>query len=216
MILVRKIFLSFWNLIYRCLFYPLGCIANYAWLRFTLLLCEKRSFQTFALYAFCDPERADVFFKAAEDALSVLEIVDPLKFKRVQKYLPRIVYLRSGINHYDASLSAFLVDAFPENDAVFFATQIVHEATHGYLRSKGFPYTRETRERHENICLKEERRFIRKAIHQHEKWTDEEKKQVMERWNEWFDDALKTRWWEPRNVWVNRLKRLKELLQGKV
>ena len=106
------------------------------------------------------------------------------------------------------------MDVFPKNEPAFFASEIVHEATHGYLKSKGFRYTKKTRERHEKLCLKEQQRFIKKAIYSQEQYTEDEKKKILKEWNEWFVEALNTRWWEPHKVLRGQFDRLTELLRS--
>jgi hypothetical protein len=49
--------------------------------------------------------------------------------------------------------------------ASYYAKQIVHEATHGLLCSRGFRYRRRTRLQHEQICHAEEIRFLRRLDH---------------------------------------------------
>jgi hypothetical protein len=43
---------------------------------------------------------------------------------------------------------------------VLCASTIVHEAAHGWLYTRGFPYTKHTRLRVERICRRHERRFV--------------------------------------------------------
>ena len=42
----------------------------------------------------------------------------------------------------------------------WYACVLVHEATHGVLRSHGIGYTPELRERIERLCVREEQRFV--------------------------------------------------------
>jgi hypothetical protein len=47
--------------------------------------------------------------------------------------------------------------------SLFFAGQIVHEATHGVIYTKGFKYDLENRLQIERICVAEQNRFSKKA-----------------------------------------------------
>jgi hypothetical protein len=49
--------------------------------------------------------------------------------------------------------------------ASYYAKQIVHEGTHGFLCSRGFRYTRKARLQHERICHAEENRFLKRLDH---------------------------------------------------
>jgi hypothetical protein len=55
-------------------------------------------------------------------------------------------------------------ESSPEFDAEYligwYACTLVHEATHGVIRSRGVLYTRELRARIEHLCVREEQRFV--------------------------------------------------------
>ena len=46
---------------------------------------------------------------------------------------------------------------------MFFSTIIIHEATHGYLRSRNIEHTKERRASIERICVEEENRFLKRV-----------------------------------------------------
>lgn len=183
---------------------------NYIWLRMMLFLSEKRNSEGIELYAFGD---APKFFDVAKEALSFLKAVDQRRFMKVKRYLHKIAYLKLGIDYFEASLSAFIVDDYSQNDTCFFASKIVHEMTHAFLHYKRLSYTDEMRPRHEKLCLTEQYRFIRKAIGRTDWWSDEMKAKATEEWTRWFEDALKSEWWEPHQIRAKRFIRLRQWLR---
>lgn len=48
--------------------------------------------------------------------------------------------------------------------AAYYAALMVHEATHGMLRGRGFEYTEVTRMQTERICVAEENRFLTRLV----------------------------------------------------
>ena len=74
------------------------------------------------------------------------------------------------------------------DDLIYFASVIIHEATHGYLSSKGFESTKERRVQIERICVAEGNRFLAKVAEKHpetsEKYIREfDPKDWQESWN---------------------------------
>jgi len=175
-----------------------------------LSLSAKKNSEGIELYAFSE---APKFFAAASEALSFLKNVDPMRFSRVKKFLPKMAYLKIGIDYFEASLSAFIVDDYSQSDACFFASKIVHEMTHARLHQKGLSYTDKMRARHEKLCLTEQYRFIRKAIAHTDWWTAEMKAKAIEEWTRWFENTLKSEWWEPHQIRVKRFSRLRQWLR---
>ncbi len=189
--------------------HPLGRAINFFWLRIMLLLSEKRIVEGFELYAFSD---ASDFFEITPRALSFLKETDPRRYKRTRQYLSRIAYLRLGTDYFYPALSAFIVDSFPKDNPQFFAAQIVHETTHAYLESKGLRYTPKTRERHEMICLNQQKYFIKRAVLRNESLSEEERKEVLAQWDQWFQEELNSHWWEPHKMRLRQMDRLRDQL----
>ena len=114
----------------------------------------------------------DAFQQVTEDALQLIKTHDPRRFRCLQRELTYIVngilptygkYIRQtrsceidfdkykvrrGMEHYDWYLA-------------YYASVIVHEATHGRLHSLGIPYNKHTRSRIERLCHCEQKRFAR-------------------------------------------------------
>jgi hypothetical protein len=175
------------------------------WPHILLAVCEKKQFESFTLYALEDEED---FFNSVVETLSILKQYDPIRYSRVKKYLPRIAYAKQGSDCYRPEVEAFFVDTFPLDDICFFASILVHEATHGFIYKKGIPYDH-TRERQENICYQEQFKFIVRVIELETAMTFAEKEQRIKAWKEWFEiqkkEAHKGNW-----ALEGRLKRLKE------
>ncbi len=175
------------------------------WIRLALRLCKKTSYKIFDLYSLSGD---DSFFSVTIQALDTLAIIDPRRFLRVQKYIRKIAHIKSGISSYYHPLSVFIVHDFSKDDIVLYASNIVHEGTHGYLDSKGFQYTFKTREQIERICLKEQFRFIKKAIFFQDHLTHERKEEIWSEWKKGFSQALETRWWETHHLIADGIKSL--------
>jgi hypothetical protein len=126
------------------------------------------------------------FFATVQEALGLLERVDPRRLRRVQAQLRFIVNTElTALGQYDAAIEACRLDfnrlrVFRERLGQEWlvaevatvlrlgqewlvaevATVLVHEATHGYLLQKGFTYGRDYRRRAEQLCVREEERFV--------------------------------------------------------
>jgi hypothetical protein len=96
---------------------------------------------------------------------------DPRRFSRVQRHIDWIVNrgLELGkCGEYNAEIKTCSIDfqePEPDDDPIWHvalnAMTVVHEATHGVLRSLGITYTEQNRVRIEEICVTEENRFCR-------------------------------------------------------
>lgn len=180
-----------------------------------LAVSEKRKYESFTLHSF-DYERAPLFFTEVIKALSLLANYAPQRYQRVRKYLKKIAFLKLGIGYYDPSFSAYIVDSFPDNDPLYLASAILHEATHAYLKAKGFSYSPITAERHERLCVKEQIRLIKRVVDRQRGWSEEEKKRYLSEWTKSFDEAINLRPWESHKILANQFKRLQELVKGKL
>lgn len=109
-------------------------------------------------------------------ALELLRTTDPRRFKRVTHHLDWIInqYLPFETTaQYQHWARACIIDfekSWPERDlefsAGYHATILIHEATHGYLKSRGIPYNESNRERVEALCVKEQNRWAASLIDQ--------------------------------------------------
>jgi hypothetical protein len=104
-------------------------------------------------------------------SLQLLQRVDQRRLKRVQRHIQWVTNYtlpRAGAEYAHAIRTCFL--EFQEPTAEFdipyligwYACVLVHEATHGVIRSRGILYTPELRERIEQLCVREEQRFVRR------------------------------------------------------
>ncbi|MDB6020512.1 MAG: hypothetical protein JWQ04_369 [Pedosphaera sp.] len=109
------------------------------------------------------------FASAIESALELIEKTDISLFKRTKKEILRIDHLPCGGAHYSRHLRQCVIDLDKlignTNDEKSahsrLAVTIVHEATHGYLYSRGIYYAKSNHWRVERICIKEQNRFAR-------------------------------------------------------
>lgn len=103
-------------------------------------------------------------------ALRLLKETDPRRYARVSTRLSWVVSTtlsRHGTAEYRHATRTCAIDFLepsPEYDSEFligwYACTLVHEATHGEIRHRGIPYTRELRSRIERLCVREEQRFV--------------------------------------------------------
>jgi len=103
-------------------------------------------------------------------SLQLLQRADPRRLRRVLRhidYITNTTLPRAGAQ-YSYDIRTCVLE-FQEPTAEFdipyligwYACVLVHEATHGVIRSRGIRYTPELRERIEQLCVREEQRFIR-------------------------------------------------------
>lgn len=102
-------------------------------------------------------------------ALQILQQRDPRRYKRVLRHVRRIMNFPVGysgagyIQHLKAYATSFQpppTEAGIRKLAIWQASMLVHEATHGLLYAHNIPYTARTRERIEQLCSTEEHRFL--------------------------------------------------------
>jgi hypothetical protein len=120
---------------------------------------------------------AVLFKRVTLDALAWIETHDRRRFQRIQKHLRGIVNnptedyasYDSCSQDCDVNFARFapnwreLEPADYEWYLTRYSSTIVHEATHGYLRSLGFDYGPGNREQVERICHSEQIRFIKRV-----------------------------------------------------
>ncbi len=172
------------------------------------VVSTSRTFDGVTLYSI---ENDSGFFEKANKALNILRSVDPRRYQRVQRYMPILAHVRQGGDFYKHSARAFYVQSKPD-DPAFFASMIVHEATHAYLINKGFRYEKSVREQHERICAREQLAFIVKAINVQEHVPTSQKEEVIRQWKTWFEEQLASGWWHDKNTRRNQMKALREVL----
>lgn len=102
-------------------------------------------------------------------SLRLLQHSDIRRFIRIQRHIAWITNhtLAGGGAEYDHAIQTCYVDfddtkleADPEYYIGYYACTLVHEATHGVIRSRGILYTPELRKRIERLCVREEQRFL--------------------------------------------------------
>ncbi len=105
-------------------------------------------------------------------ALRLLKQTDPYRYARVRRRLSWIVYTRlnphtaAEYQHGTRTCAIDVRELSSAEDLEFLvgwnALVLVHEATHGGIRSRGIQYTPEHRLRIEQLCVKEEQAFVRR------------------------------------------------------
>ncbi len=204
-LLIKRIALA---VISRILFWPFFLI-NRSYHVILFGISSRRTCNGFTLYSI---ENNQIFFANAIAALNKLKEIDLRKYERARYLVPIIAHVRQGGNFYKQSAKAFYVDEVPD-DILYFASEIVHEATHAYLLRKGFRYYKEVRERHERICVKEQLSFIIKSIKAQSNVTELQKQIYMQQWKEWFQEHLTSEWWHNKNIRRSRFLAIKKLLK---
>lgn len=103
-------------------------------------------------------------------ALERVKSWDPLRYRRIQRRLSWIVNRRLtelGMAEYHHETRSCEIDfderqyeTDPEACVALLGSTLVHEATHGTIRTHGIRYTPELRSRIERLCVAEENRFL--------------------------------------------------------
>jgi len=131
-------------------------------------------------------------------ALQLVREGDPIRWNRLQRYMPLMVETYGYSSFNDFCGTAF-IDVARQNSWRLAGT-IIHELTHAYLHGRWqVPYREKLKERHELICLKEELRLYRRFIAAFDCDEDEGRAWLgsIERVHQ---RALGSRWWE-RSRW---------------
>ena len=132
------------------------------------------------------------------ESLQLVKEADPVRWRRLQRYMPLMVETYGG-SVYNDFFGAGFID-LAKHKPWRLAGTIVHELTHAYLHGRWqVPYRGELKERHERVCLKEELRLYRRLIAAFN--CDEDEGRA---WLEWVERShqgkLARRWWE-RSRW---------------
>jgi len=119
------------------------------------------------------PQNTPFFRETFATALQILQQRDPHRHKRVLTHVRRIMNFPVGysgagyIQHLKAYATSFQppqAEAGIRKTAITQASMLVHEATHGLLDSRKIPFDPRTRESVEQLCSKEEHRFLRRVL----------------------------------------------------
>jgi hypothetical protein len=102
------------------------------------------------------------------DALELIRTTDPRRFARIERFTKRIVLAnyKNFLGRYRSfgqvcDLKRLPMPESSRHLAIYsYAATLVHESTHARLDSLRFPLTAANRKRIEELCLKEEARFL--------------------------------------------------------
>lgn len=132
------------------------------------------------------------------EALQLVKEGDPLRWRRLLRYMPLMVETYGG-SSFNRFFGAAFIDVAKHN-AWRLAGVIVHELTHAYLFGRWrVPYRGEVKERHERVCLKEELRLYRRFITAFD-CDEDEGRAWLEHIEGFHQRSLVRRWWE-RSRW---------------
>ena len=115
------------------------------------------------------PRNTPYFRETFATALDILRQRDPRRYKRVVTHVRRIMNFPVGYSGagYIQHLKAYATSFRPpptepgiRKAAIWEASMLVHEATHGLLYARKIPFTPRTRERIEQLCSREEHHFL--------------------------------------------------------
>ncbi|GGX66408.1 hypothetical protein [Saccharospirillum salsuginis] len=111
------------------------------------------------------------FFHFITRVLTFVEEVDLKRYQRITQELDWIVN-QQALARYSGKYSSSLrmcsvgydiTDETSNDDVIYYASLVIHEATHGYIYRKGIKYSEENWERIERLCVAEQNRFLKKA-----------------------------------------------------
>ena len=117
-----------------------------------------------------DKKKAEAFREILLASLHLLKTTDPRHFRRVQKRLDWVLCTtleKRGLAKYNHQFRCCEIDLLTPSAAYdrewligWYACVLVHEATHGVIRSRNILYTPALRIRIERLCAREEQRFV--------------------------------------------------------
>jgi hypothetical protein len=131
---------------------------------------ETASFDGIALVDWAETPH---FTRIITAARKLIKETDPRRFRRVQRQIRFIVSCTrpfgggayfSDTKSCDFDFVVIRSDGDVEFYTPWYACALVHESTHGYLQSRGIPYTPENRTRIEKLCVAEEQRFAKRLV----------------------------------------------------
>jgi hypothetical protein len=135
-------------------------------------LHQKHEIARFEDIALVDLEDYTPYFRrTVVAALQLIKDTDPRRYARLRRHIASIVNCTrpfGGAGYfYETKTCEIDFDPRPSSEyevqfyAAWYACTLVHEATHGVLRSHGIPYAPENRVQIEKLCMSEEQRFAR-------------------------------------------------------
>jgi hypothetical protein len=130
-----------------------------------------------------------------EAALGLLREVDRVRHRRLRRHLAILTTSRVG-THFDATARAICIDVQAEGGTWMLGAALVHEATHAYLlETRHVPYQGRWREWHERVCMREEVRFLSRAL-RYAGWDGPAAQEYLSRVEAHHERALAAQWWE--------------------
>lgn len=158
------------------------------------------------------------FLRHTVAALRLIQSMDPRRFRRVQREIA-VISAAPGLSFASygrpgrrcrvdfACVDTDLWQQEPEWYHWFYATVLVHEATHGAIYSRHVQYTPKLRARIERLCCAEARRFATRADREDRQWSDALVPEFDER--KWYESWHLTRWQRTKRLFA----RLREVLR---
>lgn len=143
---------------------------------------------------FLDGADNEDVLNAIRDALDLIQANDPISFRRLKRFLPRVLVFEAGLPEYRPTIRAFNL---PEGlvrsaSSTELAMAFVHEATHGRLYEAGFRGKSATsRGRIEEVCVRREVAFVRRVPDSAVDLENYARQKLRYRW--WEDDVHNVR-----------------------
>jgi hypothetical protein len=153
------------------LWYRLKVVPGQTVLFVLYFLCSKtfNPVDCYGIQVVCEPSQRD----RLPDIINALELIrrtDCRRFSRIQRFVKRIMLFRirkRGVYYVVGRICAIrpVSQARSNTNGVthFYASILIHEATHGLLESRMLPYSQRNREQIERICFAEQTRFLSKS-----------------------------------------------------
>ncbi len=160
-----------------------------------LSMSTKKRHGVWTLYCI-NAKQSDEFFSMCESALTLLFHSDPRRYQRMRSLIRNIVLTPLGQDCFDHISWSILINNYDPARPDLLAITFVHESTHAYLRSKGLCHNDNPR-RHEEICLKEEFRSIKRIMTASSAFTEDQRIEALQQWQDYFKAAMESEWWKP-------------------
>ena len=126
---------------------------------------ERRTLTGIEVWSMADHDDDAVLLDKVGAALRLLAETDPLRHRRVRRYVKRILITGTHRGLYNGDLKACVL-GYPQvlsNTLEQIAAAVVHESTHARLRRAGLPLTPALAAREELLCVSQALAFLDKT-----------------------------------------------------
>ncbi len=130
-------------------------------------LSRRIAWKSFVIFYYEIYSGRDVGMSPVVGALELIERLDPRRFARIERDMPKLLVRDAGNPQYWIDSEVCVLDSrtVERKSTAYLALVIVHEATHARLNHAGImPWSR-VRSRLERRCFREEQSFTRRLQH---------------------------------------------------